>query len=89
MVQNHERRYKKTPFCVPTVPKTGQNVWIPIASVRILADFRTDAMLKNISTLQCYAIQAHYQLKIAINHYKYKFEFYIQKLNFTPKFNRP
>lgn len=51
-VLNHERRYKKTPFCVPTVPKIGQIVWIPIASVRILAVFRTDAMLK-----KCYAIQ--------------------------------
>ena len=70
-VQNHERRYKKSSFCVPTVPKTGQNVWIPIASVRILADFRTDAMLKNLSTLQCMRFSG-FPIKRNNNCYSYR-----------------
>ncbi len=56
-VHNHERRYKKSQFCVPTVPKTEQKVWISIASVRESDNTRTDAMLKNLSALQRYAIQ--------------------------------
>ena len=47
-VQNHERRYRKLLFCVPTVPKTVQNAWISIASVRITDNTRTDAMLKQM-----------------------------------------